>query len=388
MTYSESPPSYNADSPFIPAPAESHRASNKGSSADEAAGKSLEDDSPIPITEMFRIVNSSNLTDCVSRVICELSCDANAYGTQGKAVFSNLVKLQFDENVKVKDARLYREAAAEGRKLAKNDLECERCSIQNGCTTSTFNLVTFLHLLMFGDSTGTSVKPADFDTNAALIVVLLVFSVIFIFLIVTKQFSSPTPTHTHPQNPPVLAVPDFLDDKIRKKHNGILKLFAREYRMKYNHLTLIWFLANLLALFSPSPRPSLTGLFVEFNEQLNLKKKQLKNREVRQQFLSCTKLFEERSSEIEKQRASYKAAAGPKSEFIDYYERQLLELKAKWITKEKEVKRLDKRLKEYRRQDEQVEAAQYDYDLVVIGGGSGGLAASKVSASSQFVDVR
>lgn len=37
---------------------------------------------------------------------------------------------------------------------------------------------------------------------------------------------------------------------------------------------------------------------------------------------------------------------------------------------------------------ELLKAAQYDYDLVVIGGGSGGLAASKVSASSQFVDVR
>lgn len=91
-------------------------------------------------------------------------------------------------------------------------------------------------------STDTSVRPADFDTNSALMVVLLLFSVVSIFLFVSKQFSSLTPTHAHPQSPPVLAVPDFPNPDIQKHHNQILKL--------------------------------LSCLIVDYKKQLNLKEKQ------------------------------------------------------------------------------------------------------------------
>lgn len=77
-------------------------------------------DSPtdsISIAEALRIVNSSNLTDCVARVICELSCNANAFGNQGRIVFRNLIKLQFDQNVRSEDAKFFRQAASKGMSL-------------------------------------------------------------------------------------------------------------------------------------------------------------------------------------------------------------------------------------------------------------------------------
>lgn len=150
-----------ADSPFIPAPAESRRESNvitadrvasssshdasiNGSSAGdrEAAGKSLEDDSPIPIAEALRIVNSANLSDCVARVICELSCNANAYGAQGKAVFRNLIKLQFDQNVKSEDAKFFRQAALKGRQIVQGKRDCKECfTVYPSCRSSSSDLI-------------------------------------------------------------------------------------------------------------------------------------------------------------------------------------------------------------------------------------------------------
>lgn len=144
-----------ADSPFIPTPAESARSNeiadersaspNNGSpsTADrETAGKSLDGNSPIPIAEALRIVNSANLSDCVARVICELSCNANAYGAQGKAVFRNLIKLQFDQNVKHEDARFFRQAATKGRQIVQGKRDCKECfTIYPNCQSSSSDLI-------------------------------------------------------------------------------------------------------------------------------------------------------------------------------------------------------------------------------------------------------
>ena len=116
--------------------------SNNGSAGDrETAGKSMATDS-IPIAEALRIVHSSNLSDCVARVICELSCNANSYGSQGKAVFRNLIKLQFDQNVKSDDAKFFRQAAAKGRQIVQGKRDCKECyTIYPACQSSSKDLV-------------------------------------------------------------------------------------------------------------------------------------------------------------------------------------------------------------------------------------------------------
>lgn len=136
-----------AGSPFIPLPSEIEESierspSNNGSPGDrETAGKSMGDDS-IPIAEALRIVHSSNLSDCVARVICELSCNANSYGQQGKAVFRNLIKLQFDQNVKSEDAKFFRQAATKGRQIVQGKRDCKECyTIYPSCNSSSKDLI-------------------------------------------------------------------------------------------------------------------------------------------------------------------------------------------------------------------------------------------------------
>jgi len=107
-------------------------------------GKSVanEPTDKIPIAEALRIVNSSNLTDCVARPICELSCNANAYGNPGRVVFRNLIKLQFDQNVKSDDAKSFRQAAAKGRQIVQGKRDCKECfTIYPNCNSSSKDLI-------------------------------------------------------------------------------------------------------------------------------------------------------------------------------------------------------------------------------------------------------
>lgn len=107
-------------------------------------GKSMPDSSSdkIPIAEALRIVNTSNLVDCVARVICELSCNANAYGNPGRTVFRNLIKLQFDPNVKSDDAKFFRQAASKGRQIVQGKKDCSECyTIYSNCKSSSKDLV-------------------------------------------------------------------------------------------------------------------------------------------------------------------------------------------------------------------------------------------------------
>ena len=145
------------DSPFIQSPKEELFAASKVATDDrtslnngllnvrEGAGKSMAANTvtdTIPLTEALRIVNSSNLIDCVARVICELSCNANAYGDQGRTVFRNLIKLQFDQSIKPEDAKVFRQAAAKGRQVVQGKKSCNECyTIYPQCKSSSKDLV-------------------------------------------------------------------------------------------------------------------------------------------------------------------------------------------------------------------------------------------------------
>jgi len=101
---------------------EDHQSSASDSNSEQVApnrdgyGKSTNDkpDDVIPLTEALRIVNTAKLTDCVARVICELSCNANAYGNPGRMVFRNMIKIQFDQTIKGPDVKFFRQSAAKG----------------------------------------------------------------------------------------------------------------------------------------------------------------------------------------------------------------------------------------------------------------------------------
>lgn len=87
-------------------------------------------------------MSTSNLTDCVARVICELSCDTHAFGAKGRTVFRNLLKLQFDSSFKTNDATFYRVAAGKGRQLVQSKKSCKECETHYPtCKSSSEDLV-------------------------------------------------------------------------------------------------------------------------------------------------------------------------------------------------------------------------------------------------------
>lgn len=89
--------------------------------ADQASPKS-----EIPIMEALRIVQSSGLSDCVRRVICQLSCNANAFGVQGRRVFKNLIKLQMNKTIQ-EDTTSFKVASQKGLQLKQSKFSCDRC---------------------------------------------------------------------------------------------------------------------------------------------------------------------------------------------------------------------------------------------------------------------
>lgn len=147
----------SAGSPFIQAPDSDLKTDEEKFTANQAdenvssqdvtsnrGGKSMPnaEANAIPLTEALRIVNTSNLQDCVARVICELSCNANAYGNEGRVVFRNLIKLQFDQKIKNDDAKFFRQAASKGRQIVQGKRNCNECyTIYAECRSDSKDLV-------------------------------------------------------------------------------------------------------------------------------------------------------------------------------------------------------------------------------------------------------
>jgi len=143
-----------AGSPFIAddKSTEDHQASASENEAQQASpdrssdgyGKSVANQpaDTIPIEEALRIVRTSNLVDCVARVICELSCNANSYGNAGRVVFRNMIKLQFDQSIQGDDAKFYRQSAAKGRQIVQGKRDCQECyTIYPTCKSNSNDLV-------------------------------------------------------------------------------------------------------------------------------------------------------------------------------------------------------------------------------------------------------
>jgi len=95
----------------------------------------------IPLIEALRIVQTSRLTDCVLRIICELTCNPTQYGDQGRKVFRNLVKIQLNKTLPQQDTDVFKEASKKGMQL-KQKKECEKCyELYNDCKSDSKDLI-------------------------------------------------------------------------------------------------------------------------------------------------------------------------------------------------------------------------------------------------------
>lgn len=57
---------------------------------------------PISVSQAIKLVEKRNLTDCVSRTICEMSCNQNVYGEDGVQVVHMFEKFQDSHSPMIK----------------------------------------------------------------------------------------------------------------------------------------------------------------------------------------------------------------------------------------------------------------------------------------------
>lgn len=73
----------------------------------------------------LNLVKEAKMEDCVARAICDLNCNPQGFGQDGKQVFMNMVRLQGSNVLDSSESKYFHEAAAKGRQYSS---KCEECS--------------------------------------------------------------------------------------------------------------------------------------------------------------------------------------------------------------------------------------------------------------------
>lgn len=73
----------------------------------------------------LNLVKEAKMEDCVARAICDLNCNPQGFGQDGKQVFMNMVRLQGSNVLDSSESKYFHEAAAKGRQFSG---KCEECS--------------------------------------------------------------------------------------------------------------------------------------------------------------------------------------------------------------------------------------------------------------------
>lgn len=66
--------------------------------------------------KLMHLIEAGKLMDCAGRVVCDLNCDPNAFGSDGKRVLSTLTRLQTSGHIERQDMDFYVRAGVAGRK--------------------------------------------------------------------------------------------------------------------------------------------------------------------------------------------------------------------------------------------------------------------------------
>lgn len=93
-------------------------------------------------TEVLRaalnLVREAKMEDCVARAICNINCDPQGFGPDGKQVFMNMVRVQGANVLEEKESRLFHDAVNKGRGLSG---KCSECDSTYKCTTKSADLI-------------------------------------------------------------------------------------------------------------------------------------------------------------------------------------------------------------------------------------------------------
>lgn len=73
----------------------------------------------------LNLVKEAKMEDCVALAICDLNCNPQGFGQDGKQVFMNMVRLQGSNVLDQSESKYFHEAASKGRACSGR---CEECS--------------------------------------------------------------------------------------------------------------------------------------------------------------------------------------------------------------------------------------------------------------------
>lgn len=91
------------------------------------------------VKSALHLVKDAKLEDCVARAICDLNCDPQGFGQDGKQVFMNMVRLQGANVLDQEESKYFHEAAAKGRASSGKCTECSK--IYSKCSSKSSDLI-------------------------------------------------------------------------------------------------------------------------------------------------------------------------------------------------------------------------------------------------------
>lgn len=87
----------------------------------------------------LNLVKEAKMEDCVARAICDLNCNPQGFGQDGKQVFMNMVRLQGANVLEQSESKYFHEAASKGR---ANSGRCEQCAtVYKDCSSKSSDLI-------------------------------------------------------------------------------------------------------------------------------------------------------------------------------------------------------------------------------------------------------
>lgn len=105
------------------------------------------DDQKAKFAKVMTLVQELNLTDCVARVICDLNCNPEGFGADGKKALETMLSLQTSGSIGEGDMRFYLESGLTGRKY-RQAKTCELCiTAYPNCKASSADLISVVSLI-------------------------------------------------------------------------------------------------------------------------------------------------------------------------------------------------------------------------------------------------
>lgn len=87
----------------------------------------------------LNLVKEAKMEDCVARAICDLNCNPQGFGQDGKQVFMNMVRLQGSNVLSQSESKYFHDAASKGRASSG---KCEQCrSLYTKCGSESADLI-------------------------------------------------------------------------------------------------------------------------------------------------------------------------------------------------------------------------------------------------------